>query len=470
MPDPRRTEPPDAGSPVAGLIALLVSIVLVLGVVAFQAVSAEVKALEEGRAARSTLQPPSSISPLVLGGKVAIGFDAFLQGHPERDDFREQLMVGITGYAQTPSDLVQLAVLRGELLGGERAVEDLDRIEIPPESPIRESLTADIETLRRIYAGEDPGEAALAALREHHGWFGELAALHGSGPDNPARGALLAGSKRMAVGYVGALVWIGFLCIAGLGLFITAIVMVSTGRTRWRFLAPQPGGSVYLETFAIFVVSFVLLQLVQVVLPLGEALSLTLNWLLLLVPFWPLARGVTWRDHRMAIGWHCGRGFFREVGAGIAGYLAGLPILGVGLALTLILVLIHAAIFEGAGESPAPPSHPVIDLVQTAPPWMIVLLMALATAWAPIVEEAIFRGALYRHARGRVGMVVSALLSAVVFAAMHPQGLAFIPVLASLGVVFALMREWRGSLIPSMTAHALHNGMVLTLVLFIAST
>jgi membrane protease YdiL (CAAX protease family) len=35
-----------------------------------------------------------------------------------------------------------------------------------------------------------------------------------------------------------------------------------------------------------------------------------------------------------------------------------------------------------------------------------------------------------------------------------------IPALSGLAFGFALIREWRGSLIASMTAHAVHNGIL----------
>ncbi len=86
-----------------------------------------------------------------------------------------------------------------------------------------------------------------------------------------------------------------------------------------------------------------------------------------------------------------------------------------------------------------------------------------------------FRGLLYRHLReastrfGRVaGVFFSAALTSFVFAVIHPQGLLGIPVLATLAFGFALMREWRGTLVPSMVAHAVHNGGT-TLVLLLAA-
>jgi membrane protease YdiL (CAAX protease family) len=39
--------------------------------------------------------------------------------------------------------------------------------------------------------------------------------------------------------------------------------------------------------------------------------------------------------------------------------------------------------------------------------------------------------------------------------------------LIALGFNFSMMREWRGSLIAPMTAHLLHNGTLLTLVILL---
>jgi membrane protease YdiL (CAAX protease family) len=39
------------------------------------------------------------------------------------------------------------------------------------------------------------------------------------------------------------------------------------------------------------------------------------------------------------------------------------------------------------------------------------------------------------------------------------------PVLGAIALVLATLREWRGSLIASMTAHALNNFLALTMVI-----
>ena len=101
---------------------------------------------------------------------------------------------------------------------------------------------------------------------------------------------------------------------------------------------------------------------------------------------------------------------------------------------------------------------------------MIVTIFVLGCVAAPIVEETMFRGVLYRHLRdstGRAGLVVSILCSALgssfLFAVIHPQGIAFAPILTGLAVGFCLAREWRGTLVPCIVAHALTNALALTL-------
>jgi membrane protease YdiL (CAAX protease family) len=57
----------------------------------------------------------------------------------------------------------------------------------------------------------------------------------------------------------------------------------------------------------------------------------------------------------------------------------------------------------------------------------------------------------------------------VIFAGIHPQGLAGIPVLTAMGMVLAGIRLWRNSLVASMAAHALHNGVLVGALIYISS-
>jgi len=50
---------------------------------------------------------------------------------------------------------------------------------------------------------------------------------------------------------------------------------------------------------------------------------------------------------------------------------------------------------------------------------------------------------------------------------VHPQGWIAVPALSAIAMVLAALREWRGSLIAPMAAHALSNFIVLTLALLL---
>ena len=64
-----------------------------------------------------------------------------------------------------------------------------------------------------------------------------------------------------------------------------------------------------------------------------------------------------------------------------------------------------------------------------------------------------------------MGVVLATLISALWFGLMHGySGLLLMPVI-TIGAGFALIREWRGSLLPTVIAHAIHNFMIGSLVI-----
>jgi membrane protease YdiL (CAAX protease family) len=56
----------------------------------------------------------------------------------------------------------------------------------------------------------------------------------------------------------------------------------------------------------------------------------------------------------------------------------------------------------------------------------------------------------------------------VLFAAIHPQGWVGIPVLATIALVLATLREWRGSIVAPVVAHACVNGVTVTILVMMA--
>ena len=116
--------------------------------------------------------------------------------------------------------------------------------------------------------------------------------------------------------------------------------------------------------------------------------------------------------------------------------------------------------------SGATPSHPV-QSADTDAPGAALQLYLLACVWAPLVEETMFRGALLHHLRRRWHWLLSAAVSAFIFAAIHPQGWTFIPTLGAIGFALALLREWRGSIVAPVVAHACNNFVIVSLLLAI---
>jgi hypothetical protein len=85
-------------------------------------------------------------------------------------------------------------------------------------------------------------------------------------------------------------------------------------------------------------------------------------------------------------------------------------------------------------------------------------LLALAVVAAPVFEEFIFRGLIFGGLRRTLGVAVSVLASAAIFALVHPP-IAVIPVFG-LGVVAALVYDRTRLLIGPMAAHAVYNAAV----------
>jgi membrane protease YdiL (CAAX protease family) len=105
------------------------------------------------------------------------------------------------------------------------------------------------------------------------------------------------------------------------------------------------------------------------------------------------------------------------------------------------------------------PSLPVQVASCVRGAWLVATgpLVVLA---APLGEETLFRGFLYKSLRRRWSVLPAAATSGALFGLIHFQGLSFlviIPALALVGVGLALVYEYRQSLLASMAAHATFN-------------
>ncbi len=287
------------------------------------------------------------------------------------------------------------------------------------------------------------------------------------------------GRQRVVDQAMAALTVLAVYAGVGLLLLMLGFVLVPIFLSLWLAgmirvgLRPGvPHGGVYAETFAIwFLLYSGLLFGGELLLhDWGSAVargSIAMP-LSLIVVAWPVLRGVPWRQVRQDIGWTAGRNPVLEPGCGLFCYVVNVPIVLAGFVVTVTLAAAFAALkSQAGGGEPSAPTHPVLEQLSHLDWPSLVLFFFLLSVVAPVVEETMFRGILHRHLREvffrrhpLLGGLCTAFVVNLIFAAVHPQGLPFIPVLMALACGFSLAREWRGTLIPAMVAHGTNNFLV----------
>lgn len=108
--------------------------------------------------------------------------------------------------------------------------------------------------------------------------------------------------------------------------------------------------------------------------------------------------------------------------------------------------------------------QPLVGRVRSVEsPGMRILALFVVAGLVPVVEEVVFRGALYLPLRRRVGVVSATVLTAILFAAGHGYVWGFAQ-LWLLGVIFVALLEHTRSLWPAIAAHAANNGITLAII------
>lgn len=98
-----------------------------------------------------------------------------------------------------------------------------------------------------------------------------------------------------------------------------------------------------------------------------------------------------------------------------------------------------------------------------------IVFALLFTVAAPVAEELLFRGLLFKSLRDafvarmgrRGGVALGAVLSGVIFGGIHVGGGQdkFLPVLMALGILLALAYEWSGTLYVPVIIHSINNAV-----------
>lgn len=473
-------DPPDKGSAFSRIVAVILAIVVASLAIGIQ-------------------NTPDDLHRVVLGSPAAPPVPELTENDPAPGTFgstdimsrmylkMRHFMVGMDPVSAStvtenidPSivideDRVRAAILSAEYEDAERAIERLDMLQVDlalesaelPSSETHPLLTRDIRVLQTIYSGEIDTltQADRDYLVTRYQLLGKAALTFGLDDEDPARKPLITGA--LVPLFLIVLV-IGSALLTGFVLLIVGVVLLASGRLKPQMHKPTRGGSVFLETYAVFVGAFLIYVLLAKLIDHYPSLNqyaifiLPAQWILLVTAFWGLVRGMNFSRWRHAIGLYGGRQVIKEAWFGLLAYLASIPLFLAGALVTVLLFVIKEWI-NPTGEDEGIPNNEIFEIIANGDTVTIILLFTLATIWAPICEELIFRGALFRHLRGYLHWTLAGLATALLFAFMHSYGPLFVTPLIVLGFMFAFMRHWRGSLIAPMTAHFVHNFSIMTL-------
>jgi membrane protease YdiL (CAAX protease family) len=90
-------------------------------------------------------------------------------------------------------------------------------------------------------------------------------------------------------------------------------------------------------------------------------------------------------------------------------------------------------------------------------------MFVLGGIFIPFAEEIFFRGVLYTYLRQHWGFWASAIVSSLIFGAVHGQ-IAIAGAAAVLGFLLAWIYERSQSLFPAILIHGINNGVKILLL------
>ena len=377
-----------------------------------------------------------------------------------------------------------------ELDGPDESLEYLDELDKKvaendfERSEEQEQMESSVRQLMENYRDGNLDSRALPEqqrkqLEDRLGFSGQLL-LNPPESKTAGRAKLETLSFNAAIAAVAGIVLAVLFFLGGIVALLFILTYVMTGSSPGIFAARVESHNVYVETFALWLLAFFGLQMGVRELGLlkTETQALIANPIFffgsLIVLAWPIVRGIPASQMFKDIGW-TPKHFFRNTFLAIPAYAAWLPAVLVGAFVVFTLMLL-APTPEAMGEFsvPAMPGHPIQGILASGDrlAWITVIIAACVAA--PLVEETMFRGVLYRHLRGwtaKYGMAISitiaAVLNSFIFASLHPQGILAVPLLMTLAIGFTLVREWRDSLWTSILMHAFNNSMMILVTYFI---
>ncbi|MRR12054.1 CPBP family intramembrane metalloprotease [bacterium] len=98
-----------------------------------------------------------------------------------------------------------------------------------------------------------------------------------------------------------------------------------------------------------------------------------------------------------------------------------------------------------------------------------LLAVLMVVVIGPVVEEAVFRGALLEGMTARWGMGVAIVAQALLFAAFHRSLWLLVPTFM-LGLVLGWLAHERESLWPPIVLHSLYNAITVAAAFLVSGT
>lgn len=488
------SRPADPGTPLRAWVCGIIALACILTVMFLNQSEATPSASSSAAKAVAPTGTLDPADPFIMSAKVVtkLAYDMGAKDDATRKMLLSQMDSPYSDRKPDSVEQVRRAIVAAEIMGekgpaeaeknfaametefADRADREARALEKEEKEEI-EQISADIAALRTVYSGGTLEEAAKSRLVDRHGWFAKVAMTHGKPNSDPERVDLLGGGLALFSLLMGFLAIMLGGIVAGFACFVLAIVFFATGYLKPRFVKPAPGGSFGWELLAGFTFTFLAFKLTTWVVVLVTSSGgtppswlptfvLIGQWFVALAVFTPMLFGVGFSQWRQLAGWKAPRGVLRELGAGLFGYLAGLPLVLGALVMSLVLDAIYRA---ATSQGPRDQSNPIMELAGRADAFTLVLLFMLATVWAPLVEETVFRGGMYRALRTRLHAVLAGIVSAIAFGVMHGYPFLLLGPVMAIGLTFALMREWRDSIIGAAFGHFLNNATVLGLLLVV---
>lgn len=419
------------------------------------------KPLDTQTASERALDP--AVAGITINAKIAVRINQFQKEHAAEYDFEMtagEIFDDADKLAISRTDRFRAAIVIGELQGAHRAVERLTslRNEVEPGGPLSNEIGWLLPRYEAAAAHKpipDLPPEVVTAMKGRHGWFADLANAFGRDDSHPDRWYTVAGAEQFFAFATFADMFDLGAPIIGVIVAIIVIVKITQNGVE-NSDDPQVPTTIYLQAFCVFALLFSTYLMLHVfMLGIEGAISLVVSqaitWSCALAALYPLLRGVKFRELLHDLGFIAPNGIPRELMIGVVGFIGGLPIDWIGARAGGIVDAILL------GDSGSDAGIPLYEAPMSGS-WILVILGTIsACLWAPIVEETMFRGCLYRWCRVRLTWIPTMLITAAIFGAIHPYSVGGMISVAFGGLTLGLLREWRQSLYAPIVAHALYN-------------